>query len=81
MTVLVLEGDLLDEALAQAGEDELLIVIDPSASRLEELEREFPDPRITFLIGDPDILPVPDRSVDVVFGGGSKSELRRVLRR
>jgi ubiquinone/menaquinone biosynthesis C-methylase UbiE len=81
MTILVLDGDLLDDAFAQLGDDELLIVIDPSADRLEELERRFPDPRITFLIGDGEVIPLPDRSVDKVLGEGSAAETRRVLRK
>jgi ubiquinone/menaquinone biosynthesis C-methylase UbiE len=80
MTILVLDGDLLGEALAMLGEDELLIVVDPSADRLEELQRRFPDPRVTFLIGDGSVIPVPDRSVDRVLGEGSEAEQRRVLR-
>jgi ubiquinone/menaquinone biosynthesis C-methylase UbiE len=80
MTVLVLDGDLLGGALGELGEDELLIVVDPSAERLEALRREFPDPRVTFLIGDGAVIPVPDRSVDRVLGEGAESELRRVLR-
>ena len=80
MTILVLDGDLLGEALEQLGDDELLIVVDPSADRLEELQREFPDPRITFLIGDGVVIPIPDGSVDRVLGEGSESERRRVLR-
>jgi ubiquinone/menaquinone biosynthesis C-methylase UbiE len=81
MTILVLDGDLLGEAFAGLGDDELVIVVDPSADRLEELERRFPDPRITFLIGDGEVLPIPDASVDRVLGEGSEAELRRVLRR
>jgi ubiquinone/menaquinone biosynthesis C-methylase UbiE len=81
MTILVLDGDLLDDAFAQLGDDELLIVIDPSADRLEELERRFPDPRITFLIGDGEVIPLPDGSVDAVLGEGSAAETRRVLRK
>ncbi len=81
MTILVLDGTLLEEALAAAADDELLIVVDPSASTLEALEREFPDPRITFLVGDGNVIPIPDASVDRVLGDGSESELRRVLRR
>ena len=38
MTILVLDGDLVGDALAGLGHDELMIVIDPSADRLEELE-------------------------------------------
>jgi hypothetical protein len=80
MTILVLDGDLLGEALTQLAEDELLIVVDRSADRLEELQRRYPDPRITFLIGDGDVIPIPDRAVDKALGEGSESELRRVLR-
>jgi ubiquinone/menaquinone biosynthesis C-methylase UbiE len=81
MTLLVLDGDLLGEAIRQLGEDELLIVVDPSADRLEELQREHRDPRITFLIGDGEVLPIPDASVDAVVGSGYEPELRRVLKR
>jgi ubiquinone/menaquinone biosynthesis C-methylase UbiE len=79
MTVLVLDGGLLGEALAQAG-DEDVIVVDPSAARLEELEREARDPRIAYLIGDPSVLPLPDASVDRVLGDAVEAELRRVQR-
>jgi ubiquinone/menaquinone biosynthesis C-methylase UbiE len=80
MTILVLDGDLLGQALEQLAGDELLIVVDSSADRLEELEERYPDPRITFLIGDGEVIPVPDGAVDKVLGEGSESELRRVLR-
>ena len=80
MTILVLDGALLGEALAQAG-DEDVIVLDLSASRLEELEREARDPRVSYLIGDPSVLPLPDASVDRALGAGVEAELRRVLRR
>ena len=81
MTFLVLDGDVLDEALARLADEELLIVVDPSAERLEELQRRFPDPRVTYLIGDGSVIPIPDRSVDHVLGEGSSAELQRVLRR
>jgi ubiquinone/menaquinone biosynthesis C-methylase UbiE len=80
MTVLVLDGALLGEALHQAGDEEV-IVVDPSAARLEELEREARDPRAAYLIGDPSVLPLPDASVDRAFGFGVEAELQRVLRR
>ena len=80
MTILVLDGDLLGEALEALAPDELLIVVDPSATRLEELQERFPDPRVTYLIGDGSVIPIPDASVDRVLGDGSDAELRRVLR-
>ena len=58
-----------------------MIVVDPSADRLEELEERYPDPRVTWLIGDGVVIPIPDDSVDKVLGEGSEAELRRVLRR
>ncbi len=80
MTILVLDGDLVADALAELGEDELMVVVDPSADRLEELEERYPDPRISWLIGDGAVIPVPDASVDRMVGEGPASELRRVLR-
>jgi ubiquinone/menaquinone biosynthesis C-methylase UbiE len=80
MTILVLDGDLVGEALAALGDGELLIVLDLSAGRLEELEERYPDPRITWLVGDGNVVPLPDSSVDRVLGDCSEQELRRVLR-
>ncbi len=79
MTLLVLDGALLGDALGGAG-DEDVIVVDPSADRLEQLERQARDPRAFFLIGDAAVLPLPDRSVDEAVGDGVEPELRRVLR-
>jgi hypothetical protein len=80
VTILVLDCDLLPAALDELRGDELLIAVDPSADRLEELLRRYPDPRISFLIGDGVVVPVPDRSVDKVLGAGSEAEIHRVLR-
>jgi ubiquinone/menaquinone biosynthesis C-methylase UbiE len=80
VTILVLDCDLLPAALDELGEDEILIAVDPSADRLEELLDRYPDPRISFLIGDGTVIPLPDRAVDEVVGEGSEAEIRRVLR-
>src|SRR5262249_35221281 len=80
MTVLAPDGGLLGEPLARAG-DEDVILVEHSASELERLEREAADPRVFYLIGDPGILPLPDRSVDMAVGDGVEPELRRVVRR
>lgn len=80
MTILVLDGDLVGDALSTLGEDELIIVIDPSASRLEAMRERYPDSRVTWLIGDGQVIPIPDASVDRVLGEGSESEIARVLR-
>jgi hypothetical protein len=79
MSVLVLDGALLGDALERAG-DEDVIVIAHSAAELELLERELPDSRVFYLIGDPEVLPLPDGSVDTAVGEGVEPELHRVLR-
>ena len=80
MTVLVLTARLVGEALAELGDGELMIMIDPSADVLEELRLRYPDPRITWLIGDGVVVPLPDASVDRVLGEGDGAEIARVLR-
>ena len=79
MSVLVLDGSLLDETLTAAG-DEDVIVVDPSPDRLEDLERGARDPRVAYLIGDAAVLPLPDASVDRAVGGDAGGELARVVR-
>jgi ubiquinone/menaquinone biosynthesis C-methylase UbiE len=80
VTALVLDPGLLGEALEGLADDELLIVVDPSAGVLDDLQLRYPDPRVTFLIGDGQVIPLPDASVDRVLGEGSDAEVRRVLR-
>ena len=80
MTLLVLDGDLLEDALRDAGEEELVIAVDASAGRLEEFEAEVRDPRVLYLIGDAHVLPLPDAFVDSVVGSADEAELARVLR-
>jgi ubiquinone/menaquinone biosynthesis C-methylase UbiE len=71
--------DLVQQALAEAGEDDEVIVVDESPARLEAVERELRDPRVWYLIGSPDILPLPDRFVDRALGIEGE-DLSRVLR-
>jgi hypothetical protein len=81
VTVLVVGADeqLLQRALAQLGEDGAAIVIDPSVSALEALERAVRDPRVWYQVGDADVVPLPDRFVDGVLGERSP-DVQRVLR-
>ena len=74
------ERGLAEEALERGGLDADVIVVDPSVSRLEALEQALSDPRVWFLIGDADVLPLPDASVDAVMGEGETAELERVCR-
>jgi len=80
-TLLVVGADeeLVGDALARLGEDDGAIVLDPSAGALEALERVVRDPRVWYQIGDADVVPLPDRSVDEAVGERS-GDVERVLR-
>ena len=79
--VLVVGADVeaVEGALEGVGDDDVL-VLDGSAARLERVEAELRDPRLWFLIGDSDVIPLPDRSVDAVLGAGASPEVERVGR-
>ncbi len=80
LLVLGAESGLVGEALQRAGPDADVLVVDPTVARLESLEQALADPRLWFLIGDADVLPLPDASVDAVLGGAASPELERVCR-
>jgi hypothetical protein len=78
--VLVLGADasVVADVLGRLGDDDL-VVLDESAGRLERLLDELVDPRLWFMIGDADVIPLPDRSADEVVGPASP-EVARVTR-
>jgi len=80
MTALVVGADsgLLAAELGRMGEDEDVIVLDESAERLEVLEDEVSDPRVWFMIGDAEVIPLPDGTVDEVVGADASPEVQRV---
>ena len=80
-TVLVVGADeeLLADALAELGEDDGAIVLDPSPGALEWLEQAVRDPRVWYQIGDAEVVPLPDRFVDEALGERS-DDVERVLR-
>ena len=73
------EAGLVSDVLARAGDDDV-VVLDESAARLEQLLDVLPDPRLWFMIGDPEVIPLPDDSVDEVVGVGASPEVDRVTR-
>ncbi|PWU18236.1 MAG: hypothetical protein C5B48_14935 [Candidatus Rokuibacteriota bacterium] len=79
--VLVLGADprLLTHALERADRDSDVVVVDRSSGRLEALERALPDPRTWYLIGEAEIVPLPDASADLVVGERGP-DVDRVLR-
>ncbi len=80
MRVLVLAHDLLPDALQATSADDDVIAISPHAHELEELEAAAQDPRVAYLIGDGDVLPLPDAYVEQIYGGATEAEARRVIR-
>jgi ubiquinone/menaquinone biosynthesis C-methylase UbiE len=63
-------------ALARLGPDGAVIALDPSVDRLEGLRRACPDSRAWYLVGTPDVLPLPDESVDVALAESLSSHAR-----
>jgi ubiquinone/menaquinone biosynthesis C-methylase UbiE len=70
---------LVADALGRLGEDDLF-VLDGSAGRLHVLEEQTGDPRVWFMIGDAEVIPLPDGSVDEVVGAEASLEVDRVTR-
>jgi hypothetical protein len=81
VTTLVISDDpaLVAGALAELGDDDL-IVLEGSADVLERMEDELADPRVWFMIGDEQIIPLPDECVDEVVGVPASPEVDRVTR-
>lgn len=52
-------------AVERVGPDGEVVALDPSVDCLEELRREATAPNVTYLVGDAEVLPLPDVSVDV----------------
>jgi ubiquinone/menaquinone biosynthesis C-methylase UbiE len=75
-----LGGGALASAIAEAGPDGDVLVVDWRVETLERLRRECAAPNVFFLLGSADVLPLLDRSVDAVVGG-SGDDVERVLRR
>jgi ubiquinone/menaquinone biosynthesis C-methylase UbiE len=79
-TAAILGAVLVREALAGLTGFDEIVVIDPSAEALEQLEAELTDPRLDYLLGGLPVLPLPDASVHRVVGdfGPDDPEIARV---
>ena len=72
--------------LAHLGPDGSVVAVEGFVDSLEELRTACDDPRLSYLVGTADVLPLPDASADVVVADlelGSTDvagELFRVLR-
>ena len=68
-------GLLVLEALGRIGPDGAVLAIDNSADYLEHLRTACDDPRVSYLVGGPDVLPLTDASVDVVLADSVLADL------
>ena len=75
------DPDALAERVAPDGD---VLVVDESVDVLEELRAKTRAPNVFYLLGWPEVLPLPDASVDEVVGppptADAVRELARVLR-
>ena len=79
--VAVLGAEAARRSLAQFDDFDDIIVLESSVAELEGLLAELADPRLDYVLGSLPVLPLPDRSVDLVIGGDSADpEVARVLR-
>jgi len=79
--VLVVGADagVVAGVLQRVGDDDV-VVLDVSAGRLESLLGELADARVWFMIGDAEVIPLPDGSADEVLGVPPSPEVARVSR-
>ncbi len=73
------EASVVADVLERVG-DEDVVVLDESAGRLELLLVELADPRVWFMIGGAEVIPLPDGSADEVVGTPVSPEVARVTR-
>jgi hypothetical protein len=73
------DAGVVTDVLGRLG-DEDVVVLDGSANRLLALYGELADPRLWLVIGDADVIPLPDGSADEVLGTPASSEVERVSR-
>jgi hypothetical protein len=79
--VAVLGAEAARRSLAQFDAYDEIVVLEPSVDELERLLAELADPRLDYVLGELPVLPLPDRSVDLVIGADAGDpEIVRVLR-
>jgi hypothetical protein len=73
------DAGVVTDVLDRAGDDDV-VVLDGSAGRLLALFGQLGDPRVWFMIGDAEVIPLPDGSADEVLGAPASPEVARVSR-
>jgi ubiquinone/menaquinone biosynthesis C-methylase UbiE len=77
----VLDEGSLAAALERVGNDGDVLLVLRAADDLDRIRHASNAPNISFLLGDPDVLPLTDASVDFVVGAADGTDVARVLRR
>ena len=85
VVVIGAEAELIATLAAEVAPDGDVVVVDGSVDTLERLRHASPEPDVTYLVGESEVLPLPDESVDAVRtmsppNASSSSEFFRVLR-
>jgi hypothetical protein len=80
-TAAVLGAAAARESLGRLGGFDEIVVLESSVDELERLIAELADPRLDYLLGALPVLPLPDRSIDLLVGADPEdAEVARVLR-
>jgi hypothetical protein len=80
-TAAILGAATARTALAELGDFDEIVVLEPSVDELERLIHELADPRLDYLLGELPVLPLPDASIDRLVGGpADHPEVARVTR-
>jgi hypothetical protein len=80
-TAAILGAAAARAALAELGDYDEIVILEPSVDALEALIHELADPRLDYLLGELPVLPLPDASIDRLVGGPPDDpEVARVTR-
>ncbi len=79
------EAEVIAALAEDVAPDGDVVVVDRSVDRLEGLRHASKEPDVTYLVGESEVLPLTDESIDFVWsaeapGAGTASEFFRVLR-
>jgi ubiquinone/menaquinone biosynthesis C-methylase UbiE len=85
VVVIGADAELIAALAGHVAPDGDVVVVDRSVDTLERLRRASAEPDITYLVGEAEVLPLPDESVDAVWSATSANaaavlEFLRVLR-
>ena len=72
-TAAILGADVARTAVAELGDFDEIVILEPSVDALELLVEELADPRLDYLLGELPVLPLPDARTDRLITCESRS--------